>query len=105
VTIEGATLKGSNVNSTIDHGAILVYSGQPGFQPDDISIAGANIANTRANAPFQVAVIASSNATVGHVRMHDIHILGGGRSFWTNVHGSQCRNTAWTVDGMLIPDR
>lgn len=95
VTIEGATLTGSNTASGVDHGAFLVYSGNPGSAPADITASDVTISGTRPGASSQVGIRADSSCTVEHVTLNNFVIQGGGNRFGANVPASAYTLSGW----------
>ena len=57
VVFNGGTLKNSNTNSTVDHGAVLIYNSQTGTTSTDISLRNLTLTNTRASASRNVGII------------------------------------------------
>lgn len=97
VKVVGATLENSNTAASVDHGAFLVYSGNPGFAPEDISASDVTIRGTRAGASSQVGVRADASCTVGQVRLDAFTIEGGGKAFSANVPASSYTLSGWRV--------
>jgi hypothetical protein len=89
VLVTGGTLRNSNANPGVDHGAVLVFNGRPGAVIQDVSMRSLRIENTRASASRQVGVFTDgSPRSIRDVRLSDFTIVGGGPVFATNVGGA-----------------
>jgi hypothetical protein len=96
VTVSGGTLVRSNKNSTVSHGAVLVYAGNSGTVVDTVNISNLTITDTRSSAPAD-ANIRIGLGTVGHIAMSNLTITGGpSSSFGGNAPPSTYRLTGWT---------
>ena len=60
VEVRGGRVTGANTSSTVDHGAVLVYSGRAGSTVSDVTVSDLVISGTRASASRQIGVVADS---------------------------------------------
>lgn len=95
VKVQGARLRGSNTASGVDHGALLVYSGNPRETPRDISADRVDISGTRRQASSQVGIRADDGCSVQKVALSRFSVHGGGRAFLSNVPASAYKRTRW----------
>lgn len=94
IRVLGGTLKNSNASTTVDHGAVLVYSGRAGYSNDDIEISDMKIINTRPTASRQVGVLGEAN----RVQLRNFSFSGGPRNlFSTNVPADRYNTTGWML--------
>jgi hypothetical protein len=105
VTVTGGTLLRSNRNSRVDHGAVLLYAGNPGTVVDAVAISDLWIAGTRTTAHANVS-IRSNGGSVGTVMMANFTISGGpGDSFADPSGTGGYRLTGWVHNGRRLADR
>ena len=97
VKVVGATLVDSNTAASVDHGAFLVYAGNPGHPPSDISASDVTIRGTRPGASSQVGVRADPSCTAERVTLTDFTVEGGGKAFLANVPASSYTRSGWKV--------
>ena len=79
VTVTGGKIVNANTDATVDHGAVLVLSGETAVSPSDITISGLSILNTRVTASRDIGVINYGTAPTG-IRFQNIVITGGPKS-------------------------
>jgi hypothetical protein len=88
IRVTGATLRNSNANASVDHGAVLVFNGRPGTVIQDVSMRSVRIENTRTGASRQVGVFTDGDRrSIRDVRVSGLSVVGGGPVFATNVSG------------------
>ncbi|GAB2597885.1 right-handed parallel beta-helix repeat-containing protein [Microlunatus antarcticus] len=95
VKVQGARLRSSNTAAGVDHGAFLVYAGNPGFAPRDISADKVKITGTRRQASSQVGIRADPGCSVRKIKLSRFTVSGGGHVFSSNVPASAYRRTGW----------
>ncbi len=103
VTFVGGTLTRSNTNTTVDHGAILLYSANPGYTLDNVVVDGLQLSDTRATASRQVSVLGGGGAVSGAM-LRNLTITRGGPAFGTNVPAASYSTINWVVNGIARPD-
>jgi len=94
VTFTGGRLTHANTDSAIDHGAILLYSRQPGYALVDVSISDIAISGTRASAPWQVGV-RSGGGQVENARLNRLSTPSRPTPFLSNMHTSRYLLRGW----------
>lgn len=105
VTITGGRIVGANTDPTIDHGSVLVLSGESNVWPDGVNISDMVIVNSRSTATRDVGVISYGAAPV-NVMLSDFTITGGPRSAYQgNAAAGSFRTVAWTQNGRTLPDQ
>lgn len=105
VKVLSGRLVNSNTNSSVDHGAVLVYASQSGYGVADVTLSDLTIVNTRASASRNVGVIATGGSTLERVALNRFTITGGpSRSFGANVQ-SGFTTVGWKVNGVAVPNR
>ena len=106
IIFDGGTLLNSNTDSTVDHGAIMIYSSQGADTPNDtITVRNISISGTRATASRQVGVIQYGAAIQSKVTLANIAITGGNKYlFGGNAPASVARRTGWAWNGNPVPD-
>ena len=86
VEVRGGVLLASNQAESVDHGAVLVYNGRPGYAVTDVEITGLQILGTRDTASRQVGVLADDpSARIDGVVVADLVVGPGVPPFWSNV--------------------
>lgn len=77
VRVLGGHITGANTDSSIDHGAVLVYSGRPGGAVTDVVVSGLTVTNTRSTASRQIGVVTDGTGdSVADVSFQDIRLAG-----------------------------
>lgn len=103
VTATNGTIVSANTDPTIDHGAVLVLSGETDAVPSGISISSLTIRNTRASASRDVGVI-SYGAPPSGVNFDGVTITGGPvMAYEGNTPQSSYSLRNWTQDGTPLP--
>jgi hypothetical protein len=103
ITVTGGTLTGTNKSKTVDHGAVLVFSGDAARPAKDISVTGLTLDHTADRASRETGVL---GAAAKNVVFRDIRILGGTRApFVSNNPASGWTLIGWTKDGAPLADR
>lgn len=102
VTVTGGRLATSNTDATIDHGAVLLYSGQSTGTVEDVTVSNLAISDTRSSAPWQVGVL-SGGGTVTRAAFRSLTVVGGGSLFWTNLSGGVYDSSGWSWNGAAQP--
>jgi len=106
VSVTGGTLTNSNVNSGVEHGAVMLYTALPGLAVQNVSVRGITIRNTRASAPWQIGVMGDgSGGSVGGISFADVTIQGGGTPFASDQPAADYATTGWTFNGASLADR
>lgn len=93
VRVLGGEIKNSNTSPTTDHGAVLVYSGRPGYANEDIEIADLKVTDTRATASRQVGILGDAR----RIELRNLTIVGGPSNlFSTNAPADAYNTVGWT---------
>lgn len=79
VRVENARFVRSNTESGTHHGAVLLYSGTPGREVRDVSLAHLEIADTSRNSGWDIGMIGAHGGRIEDVTMDDITFTGGNR--------------------------
>lgn len=103
VSFLGGTLTRSNTNTSVDHGAILLYSANPGFTLDNVVVDGLHVSDTRLTASRQVSVL-GGGGTVNGAMLRNLTLSGGGPAFGANVPATSYSTINWFVNGVARPD-
>jgi hypothetical protein len=106
ISVIGGTLTNSNTNRTVDHGAVIIYAGNPGTVVDDVTISGLTITGTRSTSAADVNV-RSDGGTSSHLQISRITISGGPADLFgtsPQVSPSSYRLTDWTANGRAVPN-
>ncbi len=102
VTVDGGTLVGSNDSATVDHGAILLFSGDAARPVTDVRITGVEVRDTADRASREVGVLGAPSS---RVVMTDIDVVGSERTlFATTSPRSALTLTGWTRNGKAVVD-
>ncbi|MGY1856613.1 glycosyl hydrolase family 28-related protein [Modestobacter sp. SYSU DS0290] len=105
VLVDGGRVTAANANATKDHGAVIVYAGNPGTRTTDITVRRLTVEGTRATAPWDVGVLADPGATVARVTLSELTLAGGAKApFWTNVP-TAVRLLGVRDEGTAVADR
>ena len=105
VRVLGGRLVHSNTNSSVDHGAVLVYASESGYGVKDVTISDLTITDTRDTATRNVGVVSVGGGSIQGVALNRFTISGGPtRSFSSNIDSGYSA-TGWTVDGRAVADR
>jgi hypothetical protein len=105
VSVTDGTIVGANTDPTIDHGSILVLSGESNVAPDGVVISGMTITNSRPSASRDVGVISYGAAPVD-VLISDITITGGPASAYQgNAPAGSFHTVGWTQNGTALADQ
>lgn len=105
VLIDGGSILGANMNSSVDHGAVLVLSGERGTVPINVTVRGLSISDTRASASRDVGVITYGDAPRG-IEFDNLTITGGPRSAYQgNTPGGSFRTRNWLQNGVRLADK
>lgn len=106
VVVTGGTFVRSNRNSTVDHGAVLVYNGQTGTANTDITMTNLTIINTRGTASRDVGIFASSGASNTRISLGGVNVTDGPRTtLATNAASTDYSAFKWTKDGVALSTR
>ncbi len=102
VTVDRGTLVGSNTSATVDHGAILVFSGDPAAPAVDVRVSDVTVRDTSARASREVGIL---GAPARGVRLERIAVVGGSRPLLVvQDRATTYAATGWTRDGRPVPD-
>ena len=105
VLVDGGTVRGANENPDKDHGAVIVYSGNPGSRTQDVTVRGLDISDTRSSASWDVGVLAEGGADLAEVTFADLAMVRGPRqAAWTN-RPAAFRFVDSTQDGRVLDAR
>lgn len=103
VVVDGGTITGANTDTDVDHGAVLVLSGQTSVVPNAVTVQRLQITGTRASASRNLGVITYGGAP-RTVLFQAISISGGPRSAYQgNTPTSSYRLVQVTKDGVPVP--
>lgn len=104
VTVSGGAIIGANTNRSVDHGAILIMSDDPGFPPKSIVVRGVAVRGTRASASWSVGLVSYADSPSA-LTLDGISVVDGPRSaLGGNLPGGAYTTTGWTVKGVAVPD-
>ena len=104
VTVTGGRIEGANTDASIDHGAVLVLSGERGLVPQDVHVSGLTVADTRASASRSIGVVVYGDEP-RDVSIDDMTVTGGPSSaYGGNADPASYVLRRWTVDGKAVPD-
>lgn len=93
IRVLGGTIRNANASATVDHGAVLIYSGRSGMSNDDIMISDLKITDTNPRASRQVGVLGEAN----RVTLRSFVFSGGPANlFSTNAPADRYNTTGWT---------
>lgn len=99
VTVNGGTIVRANQNSTIDHGAVMIYVSQAGLINADITIVDLHITDTRSSASRQVSIIGPANSTL-RTTLANFTIVGGPSTLL--YAQSPYNSSGWTFNGAPV---
>ena len=104
VTITGGTIVGANTDTTVDHGAVLVLSGETNVTPANITVRSLTITGTRTSASRNLGVI-TYGTTPSKVLFSTITITGGPASAYQgNTAQSAFQLRSIVHNGVKVPD-
>lgn len=105
VTVTGGTLLNSNSNTNVDHGGVLVWSGEAGLTISNISISGLTVTDTRTTASRNIGLSVESGASVSKISFANLTVKNGpSTTFWANAPSNSYNLTGSTKNGSAIPD-
>ena len=104
VSVTGLSIDAANTDTSIEHGAVLLYAGRPEQPVTGIDLSRLTITRTTAGAAWHVGVVAEPGAWVDDVTFSDVSISGPGEPFAANVDPGCCARLRWTVDGSPVAD-
>ncbi len=105
VVVRRVRIEGGNQDPSVGHGAVLVYAGRPDQPPTDVTVSGLTVRLTRADAPWEVGVVAEPDAEVRRITLADVSVTGDGTPFATaGVPADCCTRTDWRLDDSALPD-
>ena len=103
VTVSGGSISGANTATGVDHGAVLVLSGERGVVPAAVTVQHLTVSGTRATASRNLGVITYGDAPSG-VLFSDVAVTGGPRlAYQGNTPASAYRLVGVTHDGQPVP--
>ena len=107
VQITRGTVRGANLGTGIDHGAVLVYDGTPDRAVRGVTVSGLALSGLRSSASRWVGLVADSTGPVQGAVLSGISITGPGPGtlFVSNAATTTYRLTGWRRDGAAVPDR
>jgi hypothetical protein len=102
----GGTLINSNQDITVDHGAILVTTYNPGQISSDIVFQDINIQNTRSTASRQVGLLSENGGANQRIQFNNVTITGGPTNVFshTGTLDSAYNTVDWTYNGTHLPN-
>ncbi|MUL78124.1 right-handed parallel beta-helix repeat-containing protein [Mycolicibacterium sp. CBMA 226] len=74
VTVNGGTVTGASSNPDHEHGAILVYAGNPGQTIDNVTIENLSISGTGSAAEREIGLILENGGSTSNVNFTDLNI-------------------------------
>ncbi len=102
VSVEGGTVVGANTSEEVDHGAVLVYSGDAARPVSDVRVTGLTIRDTDERASREVGVL---GAPAEDVVMEDITVEGSERGLFVSTNdASVFALRGWTRNGEPVAD-
>lgn len=103
VTVSGGTLTRSNLSTTVDHGAVLVYDGRTDAGPlRQVTVSDLTISATRTTASRQVGFLRGASQATG-VTFARLSIVGGPRHLLTvDAPAGTWTATGWLRDGLPV---
>ena len=105
VSVSGGRIVGANTDASVDHGAVLVLSGESNVTPDDVSVSGLTITGTRSSASRDFGVITYGTAPQD-VQFSNLAISGGpGDAYQGNTPQSSYTTRDITQNGTTLPDQ
>ena len=105
VLVDGGTVTGANTNADKDHGAVLVYAGSADTTTSDVTVRDLTISGTRADASWDVGVLADQASAVERVTFEGFAMSDGARApFYTNDPAA-VRVADVQDDGVAVPDQ
>lgn len=103
VTITGGTVTGANTSTTVIHGAVLIYSGNPGTSISGVTISGLTVASTTSTAGRNLGIIVDAG-TVSGIKLLNIALKN--TNLWPlglwNVPAGSYTATGWTRNGVPL---
>lgn len=105
VTVTHGLVVGANTDPTIDHGSVLVMSGESSVTPTNIAISDLTISDSRASATRDVGVISYGAAPVGVVLSRFTIVGGPPGAYQGNAPAGSFHTVDWTQNGRSLPDR
>lgn len=104
VSILDGLIRGANTDPTIDHGSVLVLSGETSVWPVGVTLRNMTISESRPTATRDVGVISYGAAPVG-VTMANVTITGGPASAYQgNAPAGSFHTANWTQNGKPLPN-
>lgn len=74
IRVTGGTITGANTAASIDHGAVLVYSGRAGGQVSDVVISGLTISDTRVGASRQIGAVSDNHDALSAIKFENLRL-------------------------------
>lgn len=104
VSVTGGRIVGANTDTGIDHGAVLVMSGETGPTPTNVVVKGLAITDTRSTVSRDVGVITYGTPPTGIV--FDGFVITGGpnSAYQGNTPDSSYHIHNWVQNGAPLPD-
>ena len=104
VTISGGRIVGANTDTSVDHGAVVVLSGESDVTPNNLTVTGLTITSTRSTASRDLGVI-TYGATPSTILFSNITITGGP----TPAYSGNTAQSAYALrnivqNGVRLPD-
>ncbi len=102
VTVDGGELVGANTSDQVDHGALLVYSGDAARPVTDVRVSDLVIRDTDDRASREVGVL---GAPARGVVLEDIEVEGSERGLFVSTNdASQFTLRGWSRNGDPVAD-
>jgi hypothetical protein len=96
------TLRRSNKNPSVDHGAVVVYCGEPGATVGEVAMSDLTIIDTRVTAHTNVSIRRGGGA-IGRVTMADFAVTRGHEDDFASARSVDYHLHGWTRDGRPLP--
>jgi Pectate lyase superfamily protein len=107
VLYDRGTITNANANTTIDHGAIVLYNSQPGTTNSDITLRNITISDTRSTASREISII-NNGGTQQRLTLDNLTLWRGPKTLLytsSSVPTSAYNLTNTTDDGNPITNR
>lgn len=105
VKVLGGRVVRSNYDSTVDHGAILVFTQQANGVVRDVEISDVIIENTRPGASYNMSVVLASGASIVDSKFNNMNVVGIGPGVDFAGPTSGFTRTGWDSTQKLYPTR
>lgn len=107
VLVENMTVTQANTGAAegMDHGAVLVYNGRPGFVVSDVTMRDVRVTDTAAPASRDTGLIAETpECVIERVLLDEFVIVGGPGVMDSNTTEEALNRTDSVIHGAAVPD-